>query len=31
MDIKGGKRVWNESGDWDQHINLIDTIYKIDN
>ena len=26
-----GKGGWEELGDWDWHINTIDTMYKIDN
>ena len=28
---QGGKRGWDELGDWDWHIYTIDTMYKIDN
>ena len=31
MDTKGGKGGWDELEDWDGHIYIIDTIYKIDN
>ena len=31
MDIKGGKEGWDELGDWDWHIYIIDIRYKIHN